>query len=252
MAAPKKTRTSRTRRLATPSYPPDASASPIDAGPVEPSETEGAPEPKPVSRRRRIVRPVQEAAPAPEATAPVPEAAAPVPEVVAPVEAPVAPKKAKRGRPSKIEQFADRIGVMSDLELAALAGVALSTARAWRKGKGIAAPAGEGGVAPKIRTRRARKPVPAPVAAAREAAPVAWPPSVAPVATAPVPVASPPPAEVIAGGKAFLVVTDEEREFVVLADDFAEAALLAVRRLARLQPGAQVVALEYLADNLPE
>jgi hypothetical protein len=48
------------------------------------------------------------------------------------------------------------------------------------------------------------------------------------------------------------VTTDAESAFVLLAADFAEAAALAVRRLARWQPGAQVVALEWLADVLKE
>jgi hypothetical protein len=48
------------------------------------------------------------------------------------------------------------------------------------------------------------------------------------------------------------VVASDESEFIVLADDFAEAASIAIRRLAKWKPGVQVVGLEYVADYLPE
>jgi hypothetical protein len=44
----------------------------------------------------------------------------------------------KRGRPSKIDQFVDKIGVIPDKELAALAGVGLGTVKKWRE-KGLPA-----------------------------------------------------------------------------------------------------------------
>ena len=48
------------------------------------------------------------------------------------------------------------------------------------------------------------------------------------------------------------MVASDESEFIVLAEDFAGAATIAVRRLARWKPGIQVVALEYMADYLLE
>ncbi len=326
------------RRRTRKAEEPDASASPVETTPVVPTarskriaKAEVTPEVAP--RRRRIVRP------APEATEPVVEATvalvkqepapivfleAPIPvgkpelvEAPAPVpEAAPAPAR-KRGRPSKVDEYQDRIGVMPDEELAALAGVALSTVKAWRKVRSLAAvptrakAAGEGkpvevpvpvkprkatkvgkdrkprktrmddyldriGVLPdaevamlagvtvaNVSAYRRRRGIPAPGRWGRVAVePVAVEPvaieipiaepvpeALAEMPAAPAPVgAAPAPV----GAKGYLVVASDDSEFIVLADDFAGAAVLAVQRLAKWKPGVQVVALEYAADFLPE
>ncbi|MBN1336148.1 MAG: hypothetical protein JXB39_09320 [Deltaproteobacteria bacterium] len=116
----------------------------------------------------------------------------PVEEPVTPAPAPpkAAPPKGKIGRPSKIGQYIDQVGVMPDAELAELAGVAESTVRSWRRIKARAERASK-----RIRrserrppTRKRTRRAPAPVEAAPvEAVPVeAAPVEAAPVEAAPV------------------------------------------------------------------
>ncbi|MBN1336433.1 MAG: hypothetical protein JXB39_10775 [Deltaproteobacteria bacterium] len=98
--------------------------------PIEPQVEPRKQEPAPIVFTEAPV-PVKKPAPA----EPVPEAV-PAPESAS---APPSPKR-KRGRPSKIDQFADKLGVMADADLAALAGLAVTTVQKWRKVKGIAEP----------------------------------------------------------------------------------------------------------------
>jgi hypothetical protein len=113
-------------------------------------------------RRRRGISSARDA----KATPPVAEAPVQVEPVVTPAQPepfPAPPStKRKRGRPSKVDLFKDKIGMMSDVDLAALAGVAVATTRAWRLARGTPAaraesvPApGPGVVAP---TRKPRAP----------------------------------------------------------------------------------------------
>ncbi|MBN1334391.1 MAG: hypothetical protein JXB39_00360, partial [Deltaproteobacteria bacterium] len=124
--------------------PAPVKPAPVEAAPVEPAPVEPAPvKPAPVK-------------PAPVEPAPV----KPAPVEVAPVEA--APVEAapfafkKRGRPSRMGQFLDKIGVLNDDELAALAGVSRTTARNWRQAKSLPVPQREGSKAraPVVQTSR--------------------------------------------------------------------------------------------------
>lgn len=119
----------------------------------------------------------------------------------------------RRGRPSRIDRFLDLLGVLPDEQVAARAGVALSTVRGWRKARDIP---------------------PAELSCEED--------GLRPIA--PLPRVDRP------GSRAFLVTADDESEFVVLAGDLAEAAATAVRDLSERRPGTRVVALDYVADHL--
>ncbi|MBN1335106.1 MAG: hypothetical protein JXB39_04040 [Deltaproteobacteria bacterium] len=281
---------------AAPPEAPVAAERPGEPVPAEPPAALARVEPAPLVFTEAPV-PVQKADSAEVPTpgeAPTPAETAFEPE--APEAAPVVAKK--RGRPSKIDQYADQLGVVPDEEIARLAGVALVTVKAWRTKKGLLTETPESRPARPPRIATERKPrrskldafadrigvlpdaevaalagvTPASVAlwrrrhdvpAARRRKslePVVEPeaiqaaePVVEPEAIqAAEPVEKVPIEPVFTGSKAFFVVASDDSEFVVLADDFASAAAMAVRRLARWKPEAQVVGLEYAADFLPE
>jgi hypothetical protein len=139
-------------------------------------------------------------------------------------------------RKSRLDPFVDRIGVLPDREVAALAGVTPENVRAWRVRRDV--PAGW------------RKPA----ARAPDAVPV------------PLPAPEPAPAHGRAGRRpstprplaaaAWLVTVERDggaEEFVVLAGDVTGAADRAMERLA-LPPGggghARILSLTYLAEAL--
>ncbi|MBN1334589.1 MAG: hypothetical protein JXB39_01360 [Deltaproteobacteria bacterium] len=134
-------------------------------------------------------------------------------------------------RRSKMDPFLHLIGVKPDREVAEMAGVTSENVRAYRKRRGIPAQWREEG--PPVR-RRPRS-----------------------ATVAPTPKAEPQPAPQVVeaargvpGARGFLVVGDGDEEFVVVADNIAQAAALAVARFAVRKPSGRVVSIQYLAEML--
>jgi hypothetical protein len=200
---------------------PDASASPKEVRPMaEPDET---PQLRTVVGRRKYVRPAK------EAPAPIVETVDMRPRRAKP------PAPIQRHRKSKLDAYIEKVGILSDTEVAVLAGVTPANVTLWRRRRGIPS------------AREARKlavapPVEVPVL---EVEPVVEIPAISPLTQ--VPAASP-----LIGARGYVAVTSDDRQFVVLADDFAQAAEMAVRRLARWRPEVQVVGLEYVGNHLSE
>jgi hypothetical protein len=227
--------------------------------------------PAPSLRRRSTTLPLFERMPAPptRSAAPTPVA---VPSPAPSGSGPASWPPMKIIRTSKMDPFLDMIGITPDAEVAELAGVTPENVRAYRKRRGIPARwRGAAGASPRKTGRGAAAP---PVAPAAPVAPVVPVVPVVPV-EAPLPVAPAVPVEApvqlvpaaleapaAAAGSAlarpashrsgFLVVLADDDEFVVLADDIGQAASFAVARLAARRPEARVVAIQFIADNLPE
>ncbi len=144
-------------------------------------------------------------------------------------------------RVSRMDPFLHLIGVVPDAEVAELAGVTAENVRAYRKRRGIPARWRSAEAPP----TRPATPLPTPVTPAPEPRPV---PGEPPAPERPAELEGPP----LQRRSGFLVVLSDEEEFVVLADDIGQAAALAVARLAAHKPGARVVAVEYIAESLPD
>ncbi|MBN1336989.1 MAG: hypothetical protein JXB39_13610 [Deltaproteobacteria bacterium] len=134
-------------------------------------------------------------------------------------------------RKSKLDPFLDRIGVLSDREVAALAGVTAENVRAWRKRRGVPASwRGETDRKSAVKTPGSASPSPG-----RPGRPRA-----------------PAPGTLVAS--AWIVTVEREggaEEFVVLAVDVAEAAGRAMERLGRgpADPGT-IRTISFLAHAL--
>jgi hypothetical protein len=144
--------------------------------------------------------------------------------------------RVRRGRPSRMAALLDQIGVLTDREVAKLAGVTTQNARVYRERRGI--------------PEQAREVQEVPVPVAPPAPPTEVPREQPQLDTEPpaaVEVVSTQPASIPSG---FLVTTDEGEEFVVMAADISAAAARAVARLEVHRPGRRVVSVTYLANVL--
>ncbi len=154
--------------------------------------------------------------------------------------------KRKYRRKSKLDPYIDRVGILPDRQIAELAGVTSENVRAFRNRRGI--PARWRGEGEPLANEEE-------ILAAAQAAGVSTVPgkrkkSLPRVSDPALPAGAGGPVAVAQGYVVTVACGDEEKEFVVVGADIAQASAVALSSLRAQRNDGRVLCVRFLADAL--